>query len=383
MQKKHFAIGSGTLAVGIAVSILMANYLAEPDWALHIAIFSVGQGDAIVIVAPDGDASVIDAGFGSTAGHRVADFLLDEEQNGVGRIQQVKLGFATHYDRDHIGGFDTLAQRGIAFRAFYDQGPSAKRKNKTIYDEYLAVVGDPNDNMTQDPNESHFVRKKARVGLHWKLGEAKVKCASALGDTKGSRFDLEGLDPSEGHINENPGSIALLVTYGDFEFYSAGDQTSDDWKHEPDTEIGVARSGVLGDDPDIDVIKVSHHGSDTSTGAEFVLSLTPEVAVISTKYTSGDENPKMVAVQQWAEAMAMVYVTGDGRHEDTGTFTDSSATTSDDGYLPSAENIVNDAGDVHIFVSADGKKYKVIHGKLDSNQWKEFSAVDADNARTP
>ena len=50
-----------------------------PPWGLHIVFFSVGQADAVALLAPDGQACIIDAGHGSTAAGRIADFLLDAE----------------------------------------------------------------------------------------------------------------------------------------------------------------------------------------------------------------------------------------------------------------------------------------------------------------
>ena len=397
MTRKHFAIGSGAVASVVAAIAAFMLTTGEPDWGLHIVVFSVGQADAVAIVEPGGQACLIDAGKNSTGGRRIAGFFKDPEQNGVGKITHIKMGFATHYDSDHIGAFDTLAEEGITFGAVYDQGPSLKRykkvthedgtetlEPKTMYGEYLATVGDPNDNMEQDPGETGFVRKLAKRGVRWKLGEnGAVRCLSARGDTKGSEHDHD-LDPSKKKLNENPGSVALLISLGEFEFYSAGDQTSDDWKREEDTEIAVVKSGVLGDETDVDVLKVNHHGSDTSTGREFIRALDPEVAIITSTYHSGHKLPKMVAVKQLAEDQVLVYVTGDGRDPDTGTFAISGSTEDDDGYTPHPDNIINDAGDVHIFVSRDGLSYKVIYddGGADEAKWRKFSSLDADNART-
>ena len=373
MNGRNLAIAGGVATVAIVAAILFSLPSGGPEWGLHIVVLDVGQADAIAMVSADGDACVIDAGIGSSAGRKVAAFLKEADSNGVGEITEVKLGFATHYDRDHIGGFKTIAAEGIEFGAIYDQGLSQKREGKSVYEGYVSVTGDSNDNMAQDPGEDSFVRKEARVGLHWTLGEARIRCVSVRGDTRGSAHDLP-LDPSEDDINENPGSIALLVTLGEFEFYTAGDQTSDDWKHEPDTEIAVVRSGVIGVTADIDVLKVNHHGSDTSTGQDFVLALDPEVAIISAKYTSVHKLPKMISVKELVENGALVYVTGDGHNPDTGTFTDS-RDSSDDGYIPPAENVINQAGNVHIFVAEDGSSYRVVAGGV----WKEFSTVDSVN----
>jgi len=369
------------IAAGILILALGTGTALSPnggDWGLHIAILDVGQADAIAIVSPDGDACVIDAGRDAAAGRKLATFLQDASENGVGDLSAVKMGFATHYDADHIGGFDALHEAGVTFGAVYDQGPSLGRRTgeKSAYGKYVSVVGDPNGNLEDDDaNEEgiEFVRQRAAYGLHWTVGDAQVQCVTVTGDTKDSAYDIAGLDPSAKDIDENPGSIGLLVTLNDFEFYTAGDQTSHDWKTEPDTEVSVVNSGALGAENDIDVLKVSHHGSDTSTGAEFVKALDPEVAVISSTYAK-DKLPKMVSIKQLVGNHALVFITGDGTNPDTHSFTDAK-TKEDDGFTPPDGTVVNEAGDVHIIVAQDGSSYRVYA----SGKWYEFSAVDSQN----
>lgn len=377
-MNRNWVIASGSIgAIAVGLIFWFALSETEPDWSLHIVVFNVGQADAIVVLDSNGQTCVIDAGRSSSSAEQIADFLADEDENGVGEITTVKLGFVTHYDLDHMGGFEPLINSGIEFSSVYDQGPSAKRSGATRYTEYLQAVGDTNDNMLDDDPQggNPFVRKKAKVGLHWKLGDAKIRCVAVRGDTKGTAHDQD-LDPSAANINENPGSIALLITLGDFEFYTAGDQTSDDWKHEPDTEIAVVQSGVIGSENDIDVIKVSHHGSDTSTGDAFVNALDPEVAVISSRFSTRDRLPKMVAIKQLVENDVLVYVTGDGHDPQTGTFAQAGH-SEDDGFTPPADSVINNAGDIHIFVSADGSSYVV----ESDGTWRQFSAVDSENLR--
>jgi competence protein ComEC len=287
-------------------------------------------------------------------------------------ITDVKLGFVTHYDQDHVGGFTAFEDQSISFRSVYDQGPSMKRRGASVYSKYLDYVGDPDDDMLGDSDEE-FVRKTAQVSRNWKIGEARVRVLSVRGDTRGSDNDVD-LDPSAASIDENPGSIALLVSLGDFELYTAGDQTSNDWKtHEPDTEIAVVNAGAIGDDSDIDVYKANHHGSDTSNGRAFVQALSPEVAVVSSKYTKGHKLPKLVAIKQLADAGARIYVTGEGQGP-AGLFTRSTVTTEDDIYSPPVSQVINRSGDVHILVRSDGERYRVFGG----GRWCEYSAVDSE-----
>jgi len=370
--------GIGLLVVAVGTGWFLSP--SPDDWGLHIAILDVGQADAIVVMSSSGDACVIDAGHGSTAAGKIANFLTNQTKNGFAEVKQVKMGFVTHYDQDHVGGFKPLIEKGIGFKSIYDQGPSRKRAGESVYTGYLQAVGDPNDDygaspVADDVEPQTFIRKRAQVGVTWNLGQAKIKCLSARGDTKGSSFDL-ALDPGAVEIDENPGSIALLITLGEFEFYSAGDQTSDDWKSKPDTEESVVKSGVIVGDNDIDVLKVNHHGSDTSSGSNFVHSLRPEVAVISTKHT-GHALPKMVAIQQLVQNKTRIYITGDGLDPENDSFTDSSATPIDDGFQPDMKAIVNEAGDVHIFVAKDGTSYRVYA----NGEWADYSAVDSANPR--
>lgn len=372
--------GRALAAVGILVLVgggiwfFVGNDGTEEEfpWGLHIVVFDVGQADAIAIVSPEGDVVIIDAGHGSTAAGKITDFLGNEIENGVGDIDQVMLGVVTHYDRDHVGGFAAIDTNEVVFQTVIDQGPSQRRSGAPIYQGYLDWVGDPNDNMVQDPSETRFVRQRATVGQEFQLGAARIRVIGVRGDTEGTAHDLD-LDPIAADIDENPGSIALLVTLGEFEFYTAGDQTSNDWKtSEPDTEIGIVNADALGVEDDIDVFKVSHHGSDTSNGEEFIRALDPEVAIISTRF-GGDRLPKRIVVKTLIDNGALVYITGNGL-ENTN-FADSGPVSSDDNWIPPADSFINAAGDVHVLVSTDGLRYRVLAG----DDWREFSAVDSDN----
>lgn len=365
-------LAGGCASVGAfqtAVAVQEEKRTPSADWALHIAILDVGQADAIAMVTSEGKACLIDAGEYSRDAATVARFLRSQGENGVGRIDTVELAFATHYDKDHIGGFAPLIAKGITINKLADQGPSLKRKGATTYTSFLNAVGDPDD------TGKAGIRTRAIEGQEWTLGPARIRCVSVRGDTAGTAYDLP-LDPSQRHVDENPGSVALLVTIGEFEFYSAGDQTSSDWQSEPDAEIGVVKSGALGRaGPDIDVLKVSHHGSDTSTGAVFVQSLQPEVAVISSTHAK-DEIPKMTSIMQLTKNGAVVLITGDGRDPVTGQFPQSTHPV-DDGYVPPKELVVNEAGTVHIYVARDGLSYRVRAEGFD----RSFSARDSDNKR--
>jgi len=100
----------GALALGhlvVAVAIAAWPLIRPPDGRLRITVLDVGQGDAIVIQAPDGRTVVVDAGPGGTmrldTGARVlAPFLWNH-----GILELAGL-VTTHDDRDHAGGSAAL-----------------------------------------------------------------------------------------------------------------------------------------------------------------------------------------------------------------------------------------------------------------------------------
>ena len=264
----------------------------------------------------------------------------------------------------------------------FDPGLADKSKDgsnvqPSRFQDYLDAVGDPNNNGVWDDGEGRFLRATMRYGHVERLGSegaVTIRCVAVRGDTKGREHDLD-LEPGE----DNPGSIALVVRFGEFEFYTAGDQTSNDWKHEyPDTEEKMVDAGAIPGGNDIDVLKVSHHGSDTSTGRRFANALRPEVSIISTQL-GGHGLPKRVVLKVLEESGSVVLVTGTGRDAKTGRYTDSGATSEDDAYTPSSDAAVDAMGDVTVLVSADGGSYTVSGG---SRRWtRTFSARDADNRR--
>lgn len=356
------------------------------EWGLKIIFFDVGQADAILLIVPNGDVALIDTGRTKEHGEMIAQYLMNGDLNGVGVLPSVRFLYVTHYDVDHIGGLPKLEEGGISVVKAFDQGPSGKRMLRTdngrptFYSKYLKAVGDPNGNGQQDQEEPNFIRHRIDFGHTETMGhgvDVKIICVAVGGDTANNDNDLD-LDPAEGDkgFDENPGSVALLVRLGEFELYTAGDQTSDEWKRGSAAEEAVIESGAIPDGNDIDVLKVNHHGSDTSTGSQLVRHMLPEVAVISTKYGKRDKLPKRIVLKQLEDIGSYVLITGKGRGPG-GRFAESTASSEDDAFTPSAAAVFDNQGDVTILVSRDGARYTVT-GRGFS---KTFSSVDIDNPR--
>ena len=192
----------------------------------------VGQGDANFIELPTGEVMLIDAG---TSGY--ADDIIEYiEDLGYTDIDYV---VATHPHADHIGGMAEVIET-------FDVGsiymPKAVSTSKT-YENLLETIQDK--------------------GLSIHTGKEGVEIYNS------DDLSMEMLAPvSSSYSNLNNYSIVLKITYGDVSFLYTGDA-----EEESLSEITMDLSA--------DVLKVGHHGSDTSTTKEFLESVRPSYAVIS------------------------------------------------------------------------------------------------------
>jgi competence protein ComEC len=241
------------------------SFLATPTWVLvfcpllwgqTLTIYhvDVDQGDSTLIVSPSGKTLLIDGGDTGKGMTRVVPLLQSL------KIRSLDYTVATHYDADHIGGLDEVIQalgRRISVQAF-DRG-EAPEKTKA-YKDYVAAVGEH--------------RKEIKPGDTIGLGpDIDVICVAVNQQVvNGSKIDPPLPD-------ENGNSVALLIRFKDFDYFIGGDLTGggkSGSKRTPDVESLVGEA--IGD---VDVLRVSHHGSQTSSNQNFLAVLHPEVAVIS------------------------------------------------------------------------------------------------------
>ena len=234
-----------TIMVWAAVGAGVAP-LAE-RWAglgtLEIVFLDVGQGDALAIRSPGGRWILVDTGpRGPTydAGERVVLPYL--RRRGVARIEVLVL---THPDLDHIGGAEAVVRA-------LDVGYVLDPAQATGKDAYVGVL-----------------EAASREAVPWL--EARRDISISFDGVQISVLHPDGPTlESYGGTDANAQSVVLLVRYGEFEALLTGDAP---------VEVEEA---ILDDLPsDLEVLKVGHHGSNTSTSSMLLARTSPEVAVIS------------------------------------------------------------------------------------------------------
>ena len=246
---------------------------ADRPVGLTVVVVDVGQGDGIVLRAPNGQIHVVDAGpsgQGTAAVLPVVDAL---------QPQSYGFTFLSHFHDDHQGGLDEVLARGFQFA--YDRGDLRRTASGSGVTNYLNAAG--------------ARRRTVAVGAVYQLGGgATLRCIAVDGNVEGGTF----VDPVPSAQEENSRSVALRLDYGQFSMWLGGDLTGG----------GNSTSDVEGPATlacgDVDVYKLNHHGSNTSTSTNLVARLQPELAVVSCGTGNSFGHPSTTIVNRLNQAAA-------------------------------------------------------------------------------
>ena len=235
---------------------------AEPaETGLHIYFLDVGQGDAAIILC-DGEAMMIDGGDS-----KHSSFIYSFLRNKL-ELEEIKIMVASHPHADHAGGL-AAALNACSVGVLYT--PVNEYNTKTWHSviKYAEAQGTPI--LIPEPGEQLV------------LGDATV--------------DILG--PIWYSSNMNDLSLIIKITYGSTSFLFTGDA---EWDEEHDLiEAGIDMSA--------DVLKVAHHGSDSSTSYVFLREVAPTYAVISVSKESQYGHPHSETLSRLADAGVIVYRT--------------------------------------------------------------------------
>ena len=225
-------------------AIKVAN---EELTGIKISYLDVGQADSILIQTGN-ENMLIDAGNNSD-GKGLVEYL--NKQN----ITNFKYVIGTHAHEDHIGGLDNII---LNFQIDHFYMPDVMTTTKTFEDILDAL----------DKKQVRF--ETPIIDDTFSLGEATVKVLYVGNDEK----------------NLNNDSIVLMITYKDIKFLFMGDL---------EKEI---EEKLLNKDIKADILKVGHHGSDTSTSEEFLSTVNPSVAIISVGKNNSYKHPKQAILDK-------------------------------------------------------------------------------------
>ncbi len=300
-----------TLSVGFIFKPQLENLINKSNLAvtdasvidengLTVHFVDVGQGDSIAIRFPDGKTMLVDAGT-SASKDSLLDYLTTKFFKNDEKIFDYVL--LTHSDADHCGGMAMICENFIINRIYRPYAYCIKN-------EIDETNGDSN-NKTIVTTATYYNTIKAFKSEINSFGESAEMIWTDL-STVNSTHKIEGLNysidfyaPTENYITKSAGTVAndyspiMVLNYNSKRIMLTGDASTT-------SEENAMQNASL---PDVDLLKVGHHGSKTSSSEKFLKQIKPEIAVISVGKDNSYKHPTTEALNRLTAVGAQIYRT--------------------------------------------------------------------------
>jgi len=324
------------LQIALCFGIIIASHTANAaDGKLDVYWIDVEGGAATLMVTPAGESILIDTG---NPGFRDSDRIVRTARDAA-KIRRIDHLIVTHYHLDHFGGAATLSSL-MPIGNVYDNG---------VF-----------EGMPDDPGKEYFgfkcekrnvIHPGDRLSLKQTDGGPKISIRCL-----GCRQQFVSPDASapqnseicaahqdkERDGSDNANSVVMLLEFGNFRFYDAGDLT---WNQEQKLVCPVNLVGV------VDVYQVTHHGLDSSNNPVVLRSLQPTVAVMNNGTEKGCL-PEVFANLKETTSLAAIYQMHKNLRPD------GSVNNVADEYIANLKAEC-DGNYVHMSVDQDAKRYTV------------------------
>jgi len=210
-----------------ASTFIWSSAVSQTPNRVKIIFLDVGQGDATIVISPEGRVALIDAG--PDAGTL--------EQIRAHEITGLDIAIASHAHADHIGGMDRVIT-SIPVRYYMDNGmPHTTATYRNLMESL-----------------------QASQITYLEANERNISLGSV---------NLNILPPS-GKGEQNVNSVGVLVEYGDFRALLTGDSETEELQQ-------FLNRGV----PDVTLLKAPHHGSRDALTPSWLNAIKPELVVIT------------------------------------------------------------------------------------------------------
>lgn len=232
-----------------------ADSFSNSDFQVHF--ISVGNGDAILIKLPNDKTMMIDTGddyYSNQVVSYIKQYFWNENLNTIDYL------VLTHPDSDHVGGgaviLDKFKVENVYRPKIYSKTEYETLVEKENYKVYDTEIYDDVITKAYDKNCKIMFNE---AGINFQLGGARIEFLSPIYDS---------------YSNSNNYSAVIRITYQSKRFLFMGDASK---------TVENDLIDIYEDDLKADVLKVGHHGSDTSSSYGFLKRVKPEYAVLSCK----------------------------------------------------------------------------------------------------
>lgn len=271
------------MVIGLLLLLLPYN-----NKNLELTFLDVGQGDAIYIKSSNNNIYLIDGGSSDVSKvgtYRITPFLLSRGKDVI------DYAIITHADKDHISGLLELIN-----------GSRITIKNLILPD--IVAKDEAYTELEQLAYQRNIPVSYISAGDMLKDGEMLLTCLHPVKDYA--------------YTNSNSYSTVLNLTYGEFSALLTGDLEADGEKSvikqlyiqqhlQFDESDPLAYKSYQ--DPDIDILKVAHHGSKNGTKENFLKIIQPEIAIISCGKNNRYGHPNEELLERLKKANSEIMIT--------------------------------------------------------------------------
>ncbi|GGP17033.1 ComEC/Rec2 family competence protein [Oceanobacillus neutriphilus] len=229
--------------------------------ALKVHFINVGQGDSILIETPLDRTILIDGGP-PEAGNAVVNYIKEL------RINEIDLMIATHPDIDHIGGLVNVLDE-LEVGSVIDTGKLHPTKTFASY-----------MNRIRDLQIPFTIAEK----------DTPIEIDPTI--------SLDIWNAAQPLTSPNASSLVLKLNYGETDMLLMGDVGKKEEK-----EIQKKHN------VNAEVIKIGHHGSNTSSSLAFLKAVDPEIAVLTYSKDNNYGHPVSRVINHLNEIDALIYST--------------------------------------------------------------------------
>lgn len=252
----------------VTAQIDYTNSINLQNDKLNIIYFYVGQADS-TFVKLNNSTMLIDAG-NNEDGKMIVNFL---NQNNISKIDYL---VATHADEDHIGGIDDIL--------------NSVKVNQLLIPTVGSSGSDYKKAVEAAQNNNVEIKNPVR-GDKFNLDSANIEIMSAL----------EGQD-----VSDNDSSIVMQMNYNTTKYLFMGDA---------EKEVENSRQWQ-----EVDVLKVGHHGSNSSSSEKFLEQINPKYSIIEVGKNNSYNLPSSKALTRLKNINTKILRTDMANGEEAGSF---------------------------------------------------------------
>ena len=236
------------------------DYINTNNDLLKVHYLDVGQGDSIFVELPNNETMLIDAAE-SYQSENIINYLKNLN------YQKIDYVIGTHPHTDHIGGLKDIINTFEIGKIYM---PKVVSTTKT-YESLLMAIKDKN----------------------LKINTAKA--GTSIIDTDALKINI--LAPNNSTYTElNNYSVVTKITYGTTKFLFMGDAEK-------------LSENEIKENVTADVIKIGHHGSNTSSSIDFIKKVNAKYGIISVGLNNKYKLPKEETSTNWENSGTKIYLT--------------------------------------------------------------------------